>query len=186
MLGADDPLVRVPRKILVAGVTGAGKTTLARRIAASRGIPHTEIDALFHGPNWEPRPTFLADIDAATAGDGWITEWQYHTARPMLLERADTLVWLDHPVPLSLARVTRRTIRRSRSREVLWNGNVEPPLRSIFVDPDNILRWALATQFKLRASVPAAEREHPHLQIVRLSGQRQVERWMSGPLATTD
>jgi adenylate kinase family enzyme len=38
--------------VLIAGTAGAGKSTLARRIAAALDIPHVEIDALFHGPQW--------------------------------------------------------------------------------------------------------------------------------------
>jgi adenylate kinase family enzyme len=39
-----------PRRVLVAGTSGAGKTTLASRVAALLDLPHIEIDALFHGP----------------------------------------------------------------------------------------------------------------------------------------
>ncbi|WHF21065.1 hypothetical protein QJS66_12400 [Kocuria rhizophila] len=46
------------RRILVAGSAGAqGKTTLCREIARRSGIPHTEIDALFHGPGSSPAPS---------------------------------------------------------------------------------------------------------------------------------
>jgi hypothetical protein len=55
VLTAADALDRPARKILVAGVTGAGKTTLARRIGQTLAVPHTEIDSLYHGPNWTPR-----------------------------------------------------------------------------------------------------------------------------------
>lgn len=51
-----------PRRILVAGVSGVGKTTLCREIERRSGIPHTEIGALFHGPGWTPRPEFAADV----------------------------------------------------------------------------------------------------------------------------
>ena len=51
MLRATDPLPAAPRRIVVAGVSGVGKTTLSRRIAAVTGIEHIEIDALFHGPD---------------------------------------------------------------------------------------------------------------------------------------
>ncbi len=46
LLDAVAPLLARPRRILVAGTAGAGKTTLARRVAALLGLPHIEIDAL--------------------------------------------------------------------------------------------------------------------------------------------
>jgi dephospho-CoA kinase len=37
-----------PMRILVAGTSGAGKTTVASRVATLLDLPHVEIDALFH------------------------------------------------------------------------------------------------------------------------------------------
>ena len=37
-------------RIVVVGTSGAGKTTLARRIAALLMLPHIELDAI----NWQP------------------------------------------------------------------------------------------------------------------------------------
>jgi len=179
VLGYLDPLPAPASRILLAGVTGSGKSTLARRIAARLNLPYTEIDSLYHGPNWTQREEFALDVDHATSGDRWVIEWQYRLVRPMLLERADTLIWLDHPAAVSYARVIRRTVRRSRTHEPLWNGNAEPPLHSFFTAPDeNIIRWAIKTRRNYQKQVPAIESSHPQLHVVRLRGQRQVERWI--------
>lgn len=53
-----DALANTPSRVLVAGTSGAGKTTLAAAIGASLNLPHIEIDGLFHGPNWTPRTQF--------------------------------------------------------------------------------------------------------------------------------
>ena len=171
---------------MVAGTSGTGKTTLARRIAAVTGSPHTEIDALFHGPGWIPRPEFLNDVRAFIAADCWTTEWQYDAARPILAEQADLLVWVDLPFwRVTLPRVVGRTIRRRIFREELWNGNVEPPFRTAFTDPEHIVRWAISTRRKYRRQVPPLEAAHPHLVVVRLRSQREVERWLAGALLRT-
>lgn len=48
MLGVEDPLPHRPRRVVVAGATGSGKTTLARRIGAVLELPVSEMDALHH------------------------------------------------------------------------------------------------------------------------------------------
>jgi len=40
------------RRILVYGVTGSGKTTLAARIGEATGIPWTSVDDMFWEPGW--------------------------------------------------------------------------------------------------------------------------------------
>jgi hypothetical protein len=66
---------------------------------------------------------------------------------------------------------------------VLWNGNVEPPLHRVFVDPEHIIRWAWSSHARTVQRVTDLHRSHPHLPVVRLADWRSVERWITGPLA---
>ncbi|MEV1295439.1 AAA family ATPase [Pseudonocardia sp. NPDC049635] len=183
MLGVDHPLPARPRRVAVAGVAGVGKTTAAARIAGVLGAPHTEIDALFHGPGWTPRPSFLDEVGELVAGGSWVVEWQYATARPLIARRADLLVWLDLPFwRVTFPQVLRRTVRRRAAREVLWNGNVEPPLHRVLTDRQHILRWAVSTRHKFRTLVPEAHRSVDGPTVVRLRSRSEVTRWIEGPL----
>lgn len=183
MLSADDPFPQRPRRVVVAGVSGVGKTTLAARIAQVLGAQHTEIDALFHGPGWTPREEFLDDVHALIAEDSWVTEWQYANARPLLVERAELMVWLDLPFfTATLPRVIRRTVRRRLRREELWNGNIEGPLHTFFTHREHIVRWAWSTRHKYRRHIPNVDSEVPHLTVIRLRSQREVERWLTNQL----
>ena len=182
VLRAADRLATRPRRVLVAGTSGAGKTTVAAAIADVLGLPHVEIDALFHGPDWAPRPDFEADVLAFASGPGWVTEWQYAVVRPLLLERADLLVWLDLRRGQVLRQVVRRTLRRRLRRVELWNGNLEPPLRTFFTDPEHIVRWAWSSHPRTGPRVEAAQRTRPELPVVRLRSSSDVRRWLDGPL----
>ena len=183
MLGSDDPLPQRPRRILVAGVSGSGKSTLAQRISALLQLPYVELDALHHGPHWTPRAAFLDDVRSLVAQDAWVTEWQYAPARPLLAARADLLVWLDPPfLSVTFPRVVRRTLRRRLRREVLWNGNIEPPLRTFFTDPEHIVRWAVSTRNDSHARVSAAETAYPDLTVVRLRSPKEADQWSAGAL----
>lgn len=178
MLGPGDTLDPVPRRVLVAGTTGVGKTTTAARIGSVLGLPHTEIDALYHGPGWEPRESFVADVEAYTSEPAWVTEWQYTAVRGLLAARADTLVWIDLPNPVALWRLVRRTLRRRLRRIEMWNGNVEPSLWTFFTDPGHIVRWGISTRNTTRERMPALLREAPHLRVVHLRSQREVDRFV--------
>lgn len=179
LIGPDDPLPRVPRRILVSGGSGSGKSTLARQIAELRGLPYTEMDSLFHGPGWTERAGFLDDVRELAAHDRWVCEWQYDAARPILLDRCDVLVWLDPPRRVTMWRVVRRTVRRRLRREALWNGNVEGPLRGILTDPEHIVRWAWTTHPHASERVAEVLAERPGLPVVRLRTAAETRRWLA-------
>ena len=118
-LTADDPLPHRPRRVLVTGCSGSGKTTLAAALAVRLGIPHQELDALFHGSGWVPRPTFVAEVTALAATESWVVEWQYEQVRSLLLTRADLLVWLDLSGTRVFAQLLSRTVCWLSSRSTI-------------------------------------------------------------------
>ena len=182
MLSADDPLPIRPERVLVAGVTGSGKTTLSARIADAWGLRHVEIDALFHGPNWTPRPEFLDDVRAFAVEERWVTEWQYTSkgTDEILPPRAQLVIWLDYPYRVVRSRLLRRTLARGILRTPLWNGNVEKPIwRMLTGDPEeNILLWQTNTLHKWTERMPGVIEAFPHLTVVRLRHPRETERWL--------
>lgn len=182
LLGPADPLPARPRRVLVAGPPGAGKTTLAAAIGTALGLPHVEIDGLYHGPGWQPRAEFEADVLRFSAEPAWVTEWQYTVVRPLLADRADLLVWLDLPRPVVMYRVTRRTLARRVRRTELWNGNVEPPLWTVLRDRDHLVRWTWRTYGRTGAHVRELLVRRPGRVVVRLRSAGEVARWRAGPL----
>jgi adenylate kinase family enzyme len=183
-LGPDDALPGRPARVLVAGTSGSGKTTLAGRIAAILSIPHVEIDALYHGPGWTPRESFVADVHRFIARPAWVTEWQYSPVKWDLAERAELLVWLDLPRWTVMRQVTRRTLVRRLRRQELWNGNVEPPLWTIFTDRDHIVRWAWNQHSRTSLRIETLRQRQPELPIVQLRSRAAAALWCGGALAT--
>ncbi len=184
LLKSDDPLPAPLRRVLVAGSSGAGKTTLAAVIGAQLGLPHVEIDSLFHGPGWTPRPSFVLDVERLAAADGWVTEWQYDVVRELLGSRADLLVWLDLPLTRVMRQLVRRTVVRRLRRQELWNGNREAPLWTFFTDREHVVRCAWATYGGTGPRVRALLERRPDLAVVRLGSRREVDRWVAGPLGS--
>ncbi len=164
--------------IIVAGGSRAGKTTVARRIAAVTGLHRIELDALFHGPGWVPRETFAAEVEASTADPGWVTEWQYDRARSLLAGRADLAVWLDLPRRTVMRQVIGRTVRRRLRRQTLWNGNREAPLWTVLRDREHIVRWAWTNHRDTARRVTELVATQPDLPVVRLRNRREIETWL--------
>jgi adenylate kinase family enzyme len=184
LLGPDEPLPIRPKRVLVAGTSGSGKTALAVRIGQLLALPHVEIDALRHGPNWTVRESFDVDVDRFSSGARWTTEWQYPSVRAMLAERADLLVWLDLPRRVVMSQVLRRTLRRRLSRQVLWNGNTEPPLYRFFTDGEHIVRWAWSTHAQHGQRIAEVRRRHPDLTVVQLRSHSDADRWLATTVAS--
>ena len=182
LLGPDDLLPHRQRRALVAGTSGSGKTTVAGLVAGVLCVPHVELDSLFHGPGWVPRAAFKQDVHRFSAGPEWVTEWQYGAVRPHLLSRADLVVWLDVPTHVTMRQLLRRTVSRRLRRDVLWNGNVEPPLWTVLTDPEHVVRWAWAHRGASTARVSGVVAERPGLPVVRLRSPAEITRWLTGPL----
>jgi adenylate kinase family enzyme len=168
------------QRIAINGSAGAGKSTLAGRLSTQLRVPYVEMDGLYHGADWIPRAEFVDDVIAFISRDAWVIEYQYDAARPLILERADTIVWLDPPRWLTTWRVTRRTVRRRICRTELWNGNREGPLWRMLIDREHMIRWAWSHYGEAEQRVSRIRHERPDLPIIRLGSVREVERWLAG------
>lgn len=169
-------------RVVVIGQSGAGKTTLARTLAARLGVAHVELDALFHGPGWQPRPSFSHDVEAATRGPRWVADGNYGTVRDLLWSRADTVVWLDLPRWLTTWRALRRSLMRATARVPLWNGNRER--WSAMLRATHPVRWSWRTHAAHRAEYERRLRDPRwhRVRLVRLRTPSEVRAWVGAPL----
>ncbi|MDX6481769.1 MAG: hypothetical protein QOG85_2279 [Gaiellaceae bacterium] len=169
------------------GGSCTGKTTVSRRLAAALGVPHVELDALHHDRGWQEAPAdvFQARVRAALDGatDGWVVDGNYRSKLgDLVLEEADTAVLLEPPFLRTLGRAVSRTIRRTLTREELWNGNTER-FRHVF-RRDWIPLWVIRTHRHYVRQNGARAEAHPHLAVVRLRSNADVEAWFQSIQAT--
>ena len=174
-----------PRRARAVGSSGAGKSRFAARLAARIGVPHLEVDALYHLAGWQPATqaqvaVALAEFLDGPGRDGWVLDGNYsHLAAVAALE-ADLVVWLDPPRAVQMARLVRRTLVRAALRTQLWNGNRERASSWLRRDPEhNILLWGWRMQPVQRARFTerAATSAVPW---VRLRTSRAARRWLRG------
>ena len=169
---------------VVASASGNGKTTLGRELARRLGTPFFELDALVHGPNWVETPDdeLRALVEPIVASDRWVIDGAYRgKLGDLVLDAADVVVWLDLPVRVWLPRLARRTWRRIRSRELLWNGNRES-LGSALWGRESLVVWSFRSHFRRRREWPQA---FSHLRVIRLATTSEVERFLAEASAST-
>ncbi|WP_431923124.1 hypothetical protein [Nonomuraea jabiensis] len=167
------------RRVSVVGNSGSGKSTLAAALAGRLGVPWLELDSVFHMAGWTPRPPeeFRAEVDAFTAGDGWVVDGNYSAVRDLVWSRADTVVWIDLPRPVVMRRLLLRTLRRMATGAELWNGNRES-FRFLLDKDESIIRFAWNQHAVLRERYrrAAADPANAHLDFVRVASRADAER----------
>ena len=166
------------RVAVIASASGNGKTTVGRQLAAILDVVFVELDALVHGPNWTETPDdeLRAMLEPVIAGDGWVIDGGYDgKIGNLVLDGADTVVWLDLPVRVWLPRLIRRTVRRLRGAEELWNGNRET-LKSAVWGRNALIPFALRMHRQRGRTYPERLAAYP---TVRLCTPAEVDRFLS-------
>jgi energy-coupling factor transporter ATP-binding protein EcfA2 len=172
------------QRVLILGRTGSGKTTLARELAAAIGVPHVELDALYFGRDFStvPLSVLRERTSAAIAGDRWVTDGNKSAVRDLVWPRADTVIWLDYSLVVSLWRLGRRALWRTsvlKAQAAQRDGKAGLP-RQFLLAAKGVLT-ALRSHKGQRREYPRmfAKQENQHLAVVRLRSPRATRDWLA-------
>ena len=159
---------RLPERIHIVGASGAGKSAISRRIAATRDMPTVELDSLFWQAGWVPLATdvYTDRVRQAASGARWVMDGRhaFDQVHDIVAPRTELLIWLDPPLPVLTLRAFRRTLLRRLRNQQLWAGNVED--------------WRLALSAWYRGScVPFRENRNLYERLISTHyGNAQVRR----------
>jgi energy-coupling factor transporter ATP-binding protein EcfA2 len=171
-------------RILILGRTGSGKTTIARELAAALGVPHVELDSLYFGPDFSTAPMSLLRerTSAAIAGDRWVTDGNKRAVRDLVWPRADTVIWLDYSVYVSLCRLAKRARTRTSalSARAAQTGRRNGLPKQMLAAARGVLT-ALKSHRGQRREYPRmlAHPANRHLAVARLRSPRATREWMA-------
>ncbi|HEY8885917.1 MAG TPA: hypothetical protein VIM31_00225 [Candidatus Microsaccharimonas sp.] len=170
-------------RIIVIGSSGAGKTTLAEDLSAKLDIPHFELDGVFHQKKWQPLETneFKARVDEITKAPQWIICGNYFTKLGGLhfWTKADTVIWCDYSFPIVFSRLLRRTLKRTITKQELWNENHEGFVVNFF-SKDSVLLWMMREwdEMKQRYEKIFKENTLKTTKLVRLKNSKETAQFL--------
>lgn len=144
------------RRVLVIGISGAGKSTFARTLAGRTGLPLIHLDKEFWQPGWKITPSvdWRAKVAELIKRDAWIMDGNYGGTLDVRLPRADAVVWFDYPRHVCL--------RRALWRVVTTYGKVRPDLAPGCPEKIDLefLRYIWDFNAKSRPQILSALRHH--------------------------
>ncbi len=106
-----------PRRVLILGRPGAGKTTLARQIAERLDLPGIHLDDWRRGRTGRvPRERLSARAESTASTRSWVAEGIFVTWTTPLMEAADLIVLLDLPRTVLAYRIWRRRLTDAQQR----------------------------------------------------------------------
>lgn len=168
------------QRVVLYGVTGSGKTTLARTLATATGLPwHSADDEIGWLPSWRERSIDEQRALATEIVDqpAWILDTAYGKWQDVVLRRVQLVVALDYPRHVSLRRLLSRTASRILTREAVCNGNVES-IR-LALSQDSILWWHFRSFERKRRRIAQMLADPDGPTVIRLSSPEHTRRWVA-------
>lgn len=159
------------KKFAIVGISGSGKSFLARQMAEKAELPVVHMDQLFWKGNWEavPEKDYLILHQEAVKHEKWIIEGYIDEKMANRTRLADLIIYLDYPGWLCFWRVLSRYFKhRKESRPELPKEALEKFSRRLL--------WVALTRGE-RKDIEAALKDVDKSKVVKIYSPRQLKLW---------
>lgn len=170
----------LPKKVLIIGTSGSGKTTFGRELSKILKIPSTELDNLFWLPHWQKREEhdFLHLLKNKSASEQWIFCGNYTQHLQTIRAQADMIIWLDMPLLTCLWRSLKRSLQRIIDKKPCCNGNYETLGR--LVGKDSILLWVWNSYSRRKKAYEIVfSNNQSNQQLIRLRNNQEIKEFLA-------
>lgn len=152
------------RRVAVIGCGGAGKTTVAKALAAHTGLPLVQADTIVYADGHTARPEaqWQPELNAHTDRDAWVIDAMKLSLLERRVQRADTVVFVDVPRRWCFVGVAQRDGLRALLRN------------------HEFMRWIWGFPRKARPRIyDLLERHGGDRRVVVLRSRREVRRFLA-------
>lgn len=104
------------KKICIVGGPGAGKSTVARKLADRIGAPIFDLDECFWNSGPKSPDELHAEMARIAGNRSWVAEGIYTESAGDLIKKADVVLWIEVPLPIAIWRIVLRHVKRSLAR----------------------------------------------------------------------
>lgn len=137
-----------PKRVVVIGASGSGKSWLARRLAAKWNLTFIELDDLAWDKGWVLTDTAKAAerVEAALrkAKNGWVIAGNYSSLQPAYWKDVQRVIWLDLPFINCTISLLGRALVDVIRRRPICNGNRQT-FWQLVGGKDALLWWNVRT-----------------------------------------
>lgn len=164
-------------KIIIIGVSGAGKSVLSREIVKKLQLPVYPLDAFYHLPGGKTldRAIFITKQEEVMATDRWLIDGNYAGTLPMRLAQADTVIWLDFPAKRNIFRIIKRSMQFRQDKSS--RPDMPDHFQEKMFDKDymKFLKFVWTFNQKVRPYIVTALESRPNtVKLITLKNRRQV------------
>jgi AAA domain len=162
-------------KIAIIGPSGAGKTTLAKKLGSRLGLKVYHLDRFFWQSSWrrESREIRIDRLQNLVQEKSWIIEGTYLNSSELHLQEANTIIFLDISPFVCLRR------RIKRHREYKRHPGRDIPKGSTDVLTFIILLQILFFPFGARRKLEDKLSKFPLEKVMRLCSTKEIERFLA-------
>jgi len=164
------------KRVLIVGTSGAGKSTIAKIVAARIGVAYYASDDFYWERDWQPARIDRVNrlIDEVLEKPSWVLDGNFEHRWQDVWNQADQIVWLDYSLPRVLWQVASRNVRWLLSRRLVWSGN-RMTCRRVFSG----IRHSVRSHGRKRKIYPEYIAQLRHDNVFRFSSRQQTEAWIS-------
>lgn len=161
-------------RIIIIGSCGAGKSTLAIKLAKKLGLPLVHLDKIRFVGNWQERSKEEFDklLVSELEKPRWIIDGNYNRTIPLRMQYCDTVVFLDFPRLVCLWGVVTRVIK--------YHGKTRPDMGDNCPERFDLeflkFVWQFKTKHRKRYLEMLANAKDK--KVVILKNRRQVKRFL--------